>query len=164
MVTQRVFVSGQSAERYGGPGAFVVVFPLDGKYAARRSVLTEESGGFVAMEVRGVTLALNSIPQGQEIEVRTLCDQLAGYVRRKGKRSWGDSHDVARELREALREAISRHKEVGAVTYRRTEGLPEPLRRARELAMEALGISQEDLDGMRAKRKKEIRPKVAQPA
>ena len=63
-MVQRVFASGQSAKRYGGAGAFVVVFPLDGKYAARRSVLTEKSGGFVTMEVRGVTLALNSEHRG----------------------------------------------------------------------------------------------------
>ena len=63
-MVQRVFVSEQSAKHYGGAGAFVVVFPLDGKYAARRNVLTEKSGGFMAMEVRGVTLALNSVHRG----------------------------------------------------------------------------------------------------
>ena len=152
-MTQKIFISGQSAKRFGGSGAFVVVFPLDGKYAARRSVLTEEGGGFVAMEVRGVTLALNSMPRGQNVEVGTLCTQLAGYVRRKGKRSPGEKHDVAQDLREALKEAISRHEQVSAMSYRREDGLPEPLRRAREVAMGALGMTQEDIDAIAAGRK-----------
>ena len=116
MVTQGIFVSGLSAKRYGGPGAFVVVFPLDGKYSARRSVLTEKSGGFFAMEMRGVILALNGIRRVQEAEIGTFCNHPAGYVGRKGNRSWRDSHDVGRELRDALRGAISRYEEVSAVT------------------------------------------------
>ena len=85
----------------------------------------------------------------------TLCDQTSGYTRRKGKRSWGDTSYVAQELLDDLREAISRHKEVSAVRYRRDKDeLPEPLRRARQFAMEALGMTQDDIDEMPAKRRK----------
>ncbi len=88
----------------------------------------EKSGGFFAMEMRGAILALNGIRRGQEAEIGTSCNHLVGYVGRKGNRSWRDSHDVGRELRDALSGAISRYEEVSAVTYRRAEGLPEPLR------------------------------------
>lgn len=150
-MVERIFVSGQSVKRYGGAGAYVVAFPLGDKYTGRKGML-KKCGGFVEMEVRGVTLALNQMHPGQEVEVLTLCEQVAGYVRRKGRRSWGSARDVKRELRDALRAAISRHKSVGAVSGRKTQA-PEPLLRARGLAMDALGMTQADIDAMAAKRK-----------